>query len=347
MSLVLEAVERGWIPDALIRDGIRRLCREKLAAVRAGGASGMAVRRRTLLAAMRDAPIALHTRAANTQHYEVPAAFYERVLGPQLKYSSAYWDGAHTLAEAEERMLALTAERALLADGQRILELGCGWGSLTLWMARHYPAARITAVSNSASQRGFILRRARSQGVTNVEVITADMNTFAPPDGASFDRVVSVEMFEHMRNWEALLGRIRRWLTSDGALFVHVFSLRDEPYFFEVDGRSDWMARHFFTGGLMPSDDLLETCAHGFRLDERWRVDGTHYERTSNAWLAQQDVAETELRSVLASVVGPDEAPRALQRWRIFHMACAELFGLNGGAEWGVSHARLRPEPLA
>jgi cyclopropane-fatty-acyl-phospholipid synthase len=213
-------------------------------------------------------------------------------------------------------------------------------------MARHFPTAHITAVSNSASQRGFILRRAAAAGLTNVEVITSDMNTFAPAGGSHFDRVVSVEMFEHMRNWEALLGRIRRWLTAEGRLFVHVFCQRDEPYFFEVDGRSDWMARHFFTGGLMPSEDLLESCAHGFQLESRWRVDGTHYQRTSNAWLKQQDAAAEEVRAVLAAVVGQAEAPRALERWRVFHMACAELFGMNGGQDWCVSHALLRPEPI-
>ncbi|MFM8559170.1 MAG: SAM-dependent methyltransferase, partial [bacterium] len=294
-------------------------------------------------AAMRAAPIALHTREANVQHYEVPAAYYERVLGPRLKYSSALWDGARTLAEAEEAMLALTAERAVLADGQRILELGCGWGSLTLWMAEHFPDARILAVSNSATQRAFILERAARRGLTNVEVVTADMNAFAPPEGTRFDRVVSVEMFEHMRNWEALLERIRGWLTPEGALFVHVFCLRDATNFYEVDGRSDWLARHFFTGGLMPAEGLLERCATGYRLDGRWRVNGTHYERTSLAWLANQDAARDALMPVMAATYGAADAARWFRRWRVFHLACADLFGLNGGEDWFVSHARLVP----
>ena len=343
MDLILEAVERGMVPDALIRMGIRRLCAQKLADEHAGGADAMAARYAALRAAMRSAPIALHTTAANDQHYEVPAAFFERVLGPRLKYSGALWDGARTLAEAEDRMLAVTCERATLADGQRVLELGCGWGSLTLWMAEHYPHSRITAVSNSASQRAFILERARLRGLPNVEVMTADMNAFAPPEGMRFDRVVSVEMFEHMRNWEALLARIHGWLSPDGALFVHVFALRDAAYFFETDGRSDWMARHFFTGGVMPSERLLEDCATGFTVAGRWWVDGTHYERTSNAWLVRQDAAEGGLRAVLAEAAGVHEASRALERWRVFHMACAELFGLHGGRDWGVTHARLTP----
>jgi cyclopropane-fatty-acyl-phospholipid synthase len=343
MDPVMELVERGVVPDALVRAGIRRLCERKLAAVRSGGPEAMARRDEAVRAAMRAAPIALHTREANVQHYEVPAAYYERVLGPRLKYSSALWDGASTLAEAEEAMLAVTAERAGLADGQRILELGCGWGSLTLWMAEHYPAARILAVSNSATQRVFILERAAQRGLTNVEVVTADMNAFAPPEGARFDRVVSVEMFEHMRNWEALLERIRGWLTPEGALFVHVFCLRDATYFYEVDGRSDWLARHFFTGGLMPAEDLLERCATGYRLDGRWRVNGTHYERTSLAWLARQDAARDALMPVMAATYGAADAARWFRRWRVFHLACADLFGLNGGEDWFVSHARLVP----
>ena len=343
MDLVMELVERGLVPDALILAGIRRLCARKAADERAGGPEAMAARTRAFRDAMRAAPIALHTREANDQHYEVPAAFYTHVLGPRMKYSGALWDTAHTLAEAEEAMLALSCTRAQLADGQRVLELGCGWGSLTLWMAEHYPASRITAVSNSASQRAFILARAAERGLTNVEVITADMNAFAPPAGARFDRIMSVEMFEHMRNWEALLARVRDWLTPEGALFVHVFCMRDAVYPFEVDGRSDWMARYFFTGGLMPSETLLADCATGFRLEERWRVNGSHYARTSRAWLANQDAARATLMPILAATYGAADAARWFQRWRIFHMACAELFDHGTGEDWFVTHARLRP----
>ena len=343
MDPIMELVERGWVPDALVRMGIRRLCADKARLERAGGPAAMAARAAAVREAMRTAPIALHTREANEQHYEVPAAFYTHVLGPRMKYSGAWWDGARTLAEAEDAMLALSCERAQLADGQRILELGCGWGSLTLWMAEHYPASRITAVSNSASQRAFILTRAAERGLTNVEVITADMNVFTPPAEARYDRVVSVEMFEHMRDWEGLLSRIRGWLTPDGALFVHVFCMRDATYFFEVDGRSDWMARHFFTGGLMPSETLLADCATGFRLDERWRVNGSHYARTSRAWLENQDAAREAILPILSATYGTAEAARWFQRWRLFFMACEELFGFGTGEDWFVTHARLVP----
>ncbi|MEY4374259.1 MAG: hypothetical protein RL760_425 [Candidatus Eisenbacteria bacterium] len=343
MDPIMELVERGWVPDALVRMGIRRLCADKARLERAGGPAAMAARAAAVREAMRTAPIALNTREANEQHYEVPAAFYTHVLGPRMKYSGAWWDGARTLAEAEDAMLALSCERAQLADGQRILELGCGWGSLTLWMAVHYPASRITAVSNSASQRAFILARAAERGLTNVEVITADMNVFAPPAEARYDRVVSVEMFEHMRDWEGLLSRIRGWLTPDGALFVHVFCMRDATYFFEVDGRSDWMARHFFTGGLMPSETLLADCATGFRLDERWRVNGSHYARTSHAWLENQDAAREAILPILAATYGEADAARWFQRWRLFFMACEELFGFGTGEDWFVTHARLVP----
>lgn len=343
MDPIMALVERGLVPDALVRAGIRRLCADKARLERKGGPTTMAARAAAVREAMRTAPIALHTREANEQHYEVPAAFYTHVLGPRMKYSSAWWEGARTLAEAEDAMLALSCERAQLADGQRILELGCGWGSLTLWMAEHFPGAHITAVSNSTSQRAFILARAAERGLSNVEVITADMNAFTPPDGARYDRIVSVEMFEHMRDWERLLARIKGWLTPEGALFIHVFCMRDATYFFEVDGRSDWMARYFFTGGLMPSETLLAECATGFRLDARWRVNGSHYARTSRAWLENQDAARDTILPILADTYGAAEASRWFQRWRLFFMACEELFGFGTGEDWFVTHARLVP----
>ena len=343
MDLLVEAMERGLVPDQLVLAGIRRLVARKLADESRGGPGAIQARYVERLAAMRAAPVALHTAAANEQHYEVPAAYFERVLGPQLKYSCALWEEARDLAEAEEAMLACTAARAALADGQHILELGCGWGSLTLWMARHYPNSRITAVSNSHSQREFIEQRAAARGLTNLRVITADMNVFTPPEPGRYDRVVSVEMFEHMRNWEALLARIRDWLAPGGALFVHVFCMREVPYFFEVDGRSDWLARHFFTGGLMPAEDMLERCAPDWRLAGRWRVDGTHYARTSRAWLARHDAAGPGIEALFAPVYGARCAARAARRWRIFHMACAEMFDHAGGSQWFVSHARLEP----
>jgi cyclopropane-fatty-acyl-phospholipid synthase len=279
---------------------------------------------------------------ANRQHYEVPAEFFEVVLGRNLKYSSALWDpGTASLDDAEARMLALTCERAGLADGQRILDLGCGWGSLALFAAERHPGARITAVSNSASQGAFVRARAAARGLGNVEVVTADVNRFAPP--GRFDRVVSVEMFEHVRNWPELLRRVRGWLEPGGRLFVHVFAHRRFAYPFEVDGDGDWMARHFFTGGIMPSHELLARVGGPLEVEARWLVPGTHYQRTAEAWLRRLDSGFPRAVAALARALPRREAELQARRWRIFFLACAELFGFAGGEEWVVSHHRLAP----
>jgi cyclopropane-fatty-acyl-phospholipid synthase len=289
---------------------------------------------------MRRAPIALVPEKANEQHYELPPAFFELVLGPRLKYSSAHYsDRSRTLAEAEEEMLALTALRADLADGQEVLELGCGWGSLTLWMAERFPRSRILAVSNSAPQREFVLARARARGLGNVAVVTCDMNRFESE--RRFDRIVSVEMFEHMRNWEALLARAAGWLRPGGRLFLHVFAHLRFAYPFEVRDASDWMSAHFFSGGMMPSADLVRHLRSPFELEQDWLVPGTHYARTSEDWLANLERHKHEALRILADVHGAD-APRWYQRWRIFFLACAELFAYAEGSEWLVVHQRLR-----
>ena len=313
----------------------RRLRREC-----AGSAAQRAERKAALVEAMRAAPVAVHTEAANRQHYEVPAAFFELVLGPRLKYSACLWPEDDTpLAAAEEAMLALTCGRAELADGQRILELGCGWGSLTLWMAEHYPASRIIAVSNAHSQAGFIRARAAERGLGNVDCVVADVREFDP--GRGFDRVVSIEMFEHMRNWDALMRRIAGWLLPDGKLFIHIFCHRDCPYFFQAEGAGDWMGRHFFTGGLMPSEDLPRQFQENLVLEEHWRIDGRHYARTCRAWLQRLDAHRAAARDVLSTEYGTAGAARKVQRWRLFFMACEELFAWNGGGEWFVSHYRF------
>ncbi len=332
---LVSLVERTGAPDGLIRYGIRQLLRERL---REEG--GDCERRNEnlyrLLSAMGEAPVALSTACANDQHYELPAGFFERVLGQHLKYSCCYYpQGDESLDEAEEAMLRLTCERARLENGQEILELGCGWGALTLWMARQYPQSRITAVSNSGSQREFIERRSEEAGLGNVVVVTADMNDFHA--GQSFDRVISLEMFEHMRNWGELLRRISTWLNPEGMLFIHVFCHRDLAYVFQSDDDEDWMARHFFTDGLMPSDGLLLHFQDHLRLYRRWRVSGRHYERTCNHWLARMDAAETEIQPIFARVYGDGEVSRWINRWRIFFMACAELFGYRDGDEWHVA----------
>jgi cyclopropane-fatty-acyl-phospholipid synthase len=330
-------VERGLVPDPLIRAGIRRLSEQRRAEIMADDAEGSAVLIERFIAAMRMAPIAPVPHLANEQHYEVPAEFFAKVLGPQRKYSSAWWpEGAATLAEAEERALAETAARAGLADGQDVLELGCGWGSLTLWMARHFPASRIVGVSNSHSQRASIMERARAAGLHNVEIRTADINQFTCQ--GDFDRVVSVEMFEHLRNWPQMFARVNDWLKPGGRFFMHVFCHRDVPYEFVDGGDSDWMGRFFFSGGMMPSDELATRFQEDLRLVERWRWDGRHYEKTANAWLANLDAARDALLPLMEATYGHRDAALWLQRWRIFFMACAELFGYRNGQEWWVSH---------
>ncbi len=334
---LLGLAERGWIPDGLLRLGIRRLCAQRL---REESAGDVEARQRALLDELRQSPLAIHTDAANEQHYELPPDFFRLCLGPRLKYSSCYFpNGDESLEDGENAMLALYGERAELVDGQDILELGCGWGSLTLWMAERYPGSRITAVSNSAPQRRFIEGRCRELGLDNVRVITADVNHLKL-DADAYDRVVSIEMFEHMRNYEHLLRNIAGWLRSGGKMFVHIFCHRTLLYPFETDGGDNWMGRHFFTGGLMPAADTLGHFQQDLKLEEQWLLPGRHYERTSNLWLANQDARRDEVMAVLREAYGEDAALWH-QRWRMFWMACAELFGFDDGLEWKVGHYRF------
>lgn len=336
-DMALSAVEKGRLPDAVIRFGIRRLLRQRLRSLNEGTCEDQQLRLQEFLAESRNGDIAHHPEKANEQHYEVHAEFFERVLGPRLKYSCCYWpNGVSTLGGAEDAALALTCRRADLRDGTDILELGCGWGSLSLWMAEHYPRSRIVAVSNSATQRSFIESRASILGLKNLRVVTADMNDFSTTE--TFDRVVSVEMFEHMRNHEKLMHRIAGWMRPGGRLFVHIFCHREFTYQFEVDGSQNWMGRYFFTGGIMPSDDLLVRYQRDLNLVDHWRWSGTHYRKTCNAWLARMDEQRERLMPVLQTTYGRHEAGRWFERWRAFFMACAELFGYRAGDEWWVSH---------
>ena len=339
ISKLIELAEKGIIPDYFIRQGIVRNCENRLRNENVSNTEKVSLKKQIWIEQMKESPIALVPEKANEQHYEVPPAFFENVLGKHLKYSSGYWpDGVNSLDESEESMLELSFERAQLTDGDSILELGCGWGSLTCYMASKLPNSKITAVSNSKDQKEHILNRCKNQGLDNIEVITADMNDFETED--KYDRVVSIEMFEHMRNYKKLLSKVSSWLNDDGKLFIHIFTHQSVVYPFENQGEADWMAREFFSGGMMPSHDLLLHFQDDLIIDDVWSMSGTHYEKTSLAWVNKMDANKDSIMKIFLKTYG-DDAKLWFQRWRIFFMSCEKLFGYNNGSEWGVSHYRF------
>ena len=344
LNYAISLGERGLLPDAILRRSIRYLVRQRLGELRLREPEQLARRTGEFVAMMDAAPIAPVPEKANEQHYEVPAALFKLVLGKHMKYSCGYWrTGTDGLDAAEVESLRLTAEHAALEDGMTILELGCGWGSLTLWLAAHYPNSRITAVSNSRSQREHISAEADRRGLSNIRIITADMNEFRLEQ--SFDRVVSVEMFEHMRNYRRLFSRIAALLNARGRFLMHIFCHRAAPYEFIARDESDWMSRYFFSGGIMPADELPLLFQDELLLQQRWRWAGTHYARTANAWLCNMDAARGPVMAVLGQTYGAPNAGRWWMRWRLFFMACAELFGHDHGREWWVSHYLFRKRP--
>lgn len=333
-------MEKGMIPDPIIRFGIRGLLRDKLREEQLRDKREGTCRNEVFVSFLKASPIAVNTQEANEQHYEMPAEFFQMILGPHMKYSSGIWpEGVTDLGESEEQMLELTTSRAQLEDGQRILELGCGWGSLTLFMAAKFPRSRIVGVSNSASQRKFILQQAKVRGLENIDIITADMNNFIIEE--TFDRIVSVEMFEHMRNYQLLLEKLSGFLIPGGKLFVHIFTHRDYAYLYKETDESDWIARYFFTGGIMPSDNLLHSFQDHFQMEEHWQVSGVHYQKTSEAWLANMDRNRQRIMPILNDVYGVDASQKWWSYWRVFFMSCAELWGYQNGTQWIVSHYRM------
>lgn len=342
---LIDLCERGLIPDTLTRAGMRSLIGRRLKDEANGDGELRSRRFNQFLQELRDSPIAVETQAANTQHYEVPAEFFHRHLGPRLKYSCClYRNGNETLAQAEEAMLQLYAERAGVRDGERLLDLGCGWGSLSLWLAEKFPRAQVVGLSNSSGQREFIEQRARERGLVNLKILTGNIVDFQFPAGgveAGFDRILSIEMFEHMKNYGLLLEKLSRWLRPQGTLFVHIFVHKLLAYHFEDKDQTDWMSRYFFTGGTMPSENLLLNFQDHLKLQAQWWVSGQHYERTANHWLAQLDANRDAILPLFRDCYGQKDAAVWLQRWRMFYMAVAELFGYAGGDEWGVAHYRF------
>ena len=337
---LIDLAEKGIMPDFLIRSGIRRMQKERLLWEKSRSVSEVEAHHQNWVNEMKGSSIAYVPEKANDQHYEVPPDFFVNALGKHLKYSSGYWpEGVTNLDDSEFAMLKLSAERAEITNGDSILELGCGWGSLTLYMAENYPKSQITAVSNSKDQRLFIEKKCQERGFENVKVITADMNVFTIDE--KFDRIVSVEMFEHMRNYEQLLDKVFSWLQPSGKLFIHIFTHKTLVYPFTEDGEGDWMGRNFFSGGIMPSHQLLLYFQKKLNIEMSWRFNGSHYEKTSLAWLNKMDSNKNEIMSIFSETYGADNASVWFQRWRIFFMACEVLFGYDNGREWGVSHYRF------
>ena len=333
--------ESGLVPDSVIRSGVRRLLEAKRADIQADDIEVAAETLNDFVEMMRQSPIALVPDLANEQHYEVPAEFFEQVLGEHRKYSCAYWpEGVSTLDEAERAALSVTVERAGIEDGMRILDLGCGWGSVSLWIAERFPQSSVVSVSNSRSQKAYIEARASERGLDSIEVITCDMNDFDAD--SKFDRIVSVEMFEHMRNYEELFRRIHGWLVPGGRFFMHIFTHRSTPYEYIDKGPSDWMTRFFFSGGIMPAAALPARFADHLSIEEQWAWNGSHYARTCRAWLRLIDANKNDVMPILAQTYGDDQAGRWFMRWRIFFMACEELFRYRSGREWFVSHYRFK-----
>ena len=336
-SFLDKILTSGLVPDAIVRFGIRRLLTQRLKDENRGSVESNQAHLMQFIEATRNGPIALSTDRANEQHYEVPALFFQTVLGKRLKYSSGYWSQTcRTLDQAEEAMLELTCRRAGIQNGQNILELGCGWGSLSLWIAEHYPASQVTGVSNSRWQKEYIDSQIKLKKIDNLKIVTRDMNQFECAE--RFDRIVSVEMFEHMRNLEVLLKKISGWLNDDGRLFVHIFCHKKFSYLFEDKDESDWMARYFFTGGMMPSRDLLLYFQKHLRLMDQWQVSGNHYSKTAEAWLCNMDANKSAIMKLFDQTYGKEQSKRWWSYWRIFFMACAELWGYRNGEEWFVSH---------
>ncbi len=330
-------LEKNLIPDFLIRYGIRQNCVQRLRDENTGNLETQHKKFMGFVSQLKQSPVAIETKAANEQHYEVPTRFYQLVLGKNLKYSCGYWkDDRVSFDQSEEDMLQLTCARAELKDGHRILECGCGWGSLSLVMAKKFPNSKITGVSNSRTQKIFIDEEAKKRGLSNLTVITADMNVFQTDE--KFDRIVSVEMFEHMRNYQTLMQKLSSFLNDDGKMFIHIFTHQHLSYFYEVKDDSDWMSKYFFTGGIMPSDHLLLYFPDHFKIEKHWRVSGQHYQKTSEAWLAKMDSNKAEIMQLFAETYGEENKTKWWVYWRIFFMACAELWGFREGNEWFVSH---------
>jgi cyclopropane-fatty-acyl-phospholipid synthase len=335
--MIFDLLEKNVVPDFLIRMGIRKLLAARLQEENKGSIEKNREALQNYIQSLKNSPVAIHTKDANEQHYEVPTEFYKLCLGSRLKYSGGYWpDGVNTLDASENIMLDLSCQRAQLKDGHSVLDLGCGWGSLSLYIAEKYPNCKITSVSNSRTQKEYIDGVCKSKGFQNVTVITQDMNEFSI--NQTFDRLMSVEMLEHMKNYEVLFSRFSKFMKEDALFFIHIFTHKEYAYPFEVKDETDWMSKYFFTGGQMPSDDLFLYFQKDLVLQNHWRVNGQHYQKTSEAWLSKMDANQDKIMPIFEATYGKENAVKWWVYWRVFYMACAELWGYKSGEEWLVSH---------
>lgn len=339
VSFFIRGMENGLVPDAVIRYGIRNLLKQRIKAMNEEESKGPVLKRHAQL--LRESPLAIMTKQANEQHYEVPTEFYDLCLGQHKKYSSCYWEDAMSeLAQAEQKALDISIERAEIIDGMRILELGCGWGSLSLELARRFPKSLVTVVSNSTTQKQYIDEQAKQRGFHNLTVLTRDLGKEESYNFGQekFDRVMSIEMMEHIRNYEKFFSLISAQMKPDAKMFVHIFTHKSTPYFFETEGADNWMGKYFFSGGQMPARDLFDQFNQHLTVEKKWDWNGTHYQKTLEAWLDKMDKNEDRVFHLFEQTYGKDQAKIWVNRWRVFYMACAELFGFNNGQEWSVTH---------
>lgn len=335
--MIFNLLEKDIIPDFLIRMGIRNLLKQRLTEENKGSQEAKQLHLNAYIEKLKASPIAINTSDANEQHYEVPTEFYNYVLGKRMKYSGGYWpSGADTLDASEEAMLKLSCERAQLKDGQSVLDLGCGWGSVSLYVAEKFPNCKITGVSNSKTQKEYIDSVAKEKGFKNLTIITQDMNDFQIKE--KFDRIISVEMLEHMKNYQKLFEKLSGFLKPEGLFFIHIFTHKEFAYPFEVRDETDWMAKYFFTGGMMPSHNLFLYFQDNLTIRNHWVVNGVHYGKTSEAWLENMDKNKTQILPILEKAYGKENVTKWWSYWRIFFLSCAELFSYRNGEEWLVSH---------
>ncbi|KAJ4830155.1 hypothetical protein Tsubulata_042905 [Turnera subulata] len=338
---MLASLERNLLPDAVVRRLTRLLLASRL---RSGCKPSSELQLLDLLQfvhSLKEMPIAIQTETAKAQHYELPTSFFKLVLGKNMKYSCCYFPNeSSSLEDAEKAMLELYCERAKLKDGHTVLDVGCGWGSLSLFIAQKYANCKITGICNSTTQKAYIEEQCRDLQLHNLEIIVADISTFEME--ASYDRIFSIEMFEHMKNYGQLLNKISKWMKQDTLLFVHYFCHKAFAYHFEDINEDDWITRYFFTGGTMPSANLLLYFQDDVSIVNHWLVNGKHYSKTSEEWLKRMDKNLASIKPIMESTYGKDQSLKWTVYWRTFFIAVAELFGYNNGDEWMVAHFLFR-----